>query len=117
MVEMIWSGKETILQHTCISDNGVLSTFDSRLGEVHKEMVIAELGRITTVPHRALISTPPNTFGMSWNADSVPDIIPQHQCPNDLMAEWKQIHFMYTCMTLVLLLLIPDLEEVLAGEN
>ena len=31
--------------------------------------------------HRALISTPLNTFGMNWNADCEPDLIAQNQCP------------------------------------
>ena len=43
--------------------------------------------------HRALTSTPSNTFGMNWNADCEPDLIAQHQCPTSRMfvAEWKQI--------------------------
>ena len=28
--------------------------------------------------HRALSSTPSNTFGMNWNADCEPDLIAQH---------------------------------------
>ena len=43
--------------------------------------------------HRALTSTPSNTFGMNCNADCQPDLIAQHQCPTTLMlvAEWKQV--------------------------
>ena len=44
--------------------------------------------------HRALTSTPSNTFGMNWNADYEPNLITQHQWPTSLMlyvAEWKQI--------------------------
>ena len=31
--------------------------------------------------HRALISTPSNTFEINWNADCEPGLIAQHQCP------------------------------------
>ena len=43
--------------------------------------------------HRALTSTPSNTFGMNWNADCEPGLIAQHQCLTSLMlvAEWKQV--------------------------
>jgi hypothetical protein len=45
--------------------------------------------------HRALTSTPSNTFGMSWNADWEPGLIAQHQrgpnLTNVLVAEWKQV--------------------------
>ena len=56
--------------------------------------------------HRALTSTPSNTFGspihrhkcvksnggMNWNGDCEPGLIVQHQCTTSLMlvAEWKQ---------------------------
>ncbi|KAK6304388.1 hypothetical protein J4Q44_G00249740 [Coregonus suidteri] len=35
--------------------------------------------------HRALTSTPSNTFGINWNADYEPGLITQHQCPTSLM--------------------------------
>ena len=35
--------------------------------------------------HRALTSTPSNTFGMNWNADCEPDLIAQHQSLNSIM--------------------------------
>ena len=38
--------------------------------------------------HRALTSTPSNTFGMNWNADCEPGLITQHQCPTSLMLLW-----------------------------
>ena len=38
--------------------------------------------------HRALTSTPLNTFGMNWNADCEPGLITQHQCPTSLMLLW-----------------------------
>ena len=43
--------------------------------------------------HRALTSTPSNTFGVNWNADCEPSLIAQHQCLTSLMlvAEWKQV--------------------------
>ena len=43
--------------------------------------------------HKALISTPTNTFGMNWNADYKPGLIAQHQGPTSLMlvAEWKEV--------------------------
>ena len=43
--------------------------------------------------HRALPSTPSNTFGINWNADCEPGLIAQHQCPTSLMlvAGWKQV--------------------------
>ena len=43
--------------------------------------------------HRALTSTPSNTFGRNWNADCEPCLIAKHHWPTSLMlvAEWKQI--------------------------
>ena len=44
--------------------------------------------------HRALTSTPSNTFGMNWKADCEPGLIAPNQLPdltNALMAEWKQV--------------------------
>ena len=44
--------------------------------------------------HRALTSTPSNTFGMNWNADCEPGLIAQTSVPdvtNALVAEWKQV--------------------------
>ena len=38
--------------------------------------------------HRALTSTPWNTFGMNWNVDCEPDQIAQHHCPTSLMLLW-----------------------------
>ena len=38
--------------------------------------------------HRALTSTPSNTFGMNWNANCEPGLIVQHQCPTSLMLLW-----------------------------
>ena len=38
--------------------------------------------------HRTLTSTPSNTFGMNWNADCEPGLIPQHQCPTSRMLFW-----------------------------
>ena len=35
--------------------------------------------------HRALTSTPLNTFRMNWSADCEPGLIAQHQCPTLLM--------------------------------
>ena len=47
-----------------------------------------------TGPHRALTSSPSNTFGINWNADCEPGLIAQHQSPTSLMlvAEWKKVH-------------------------
>ena len=43
--------------------------------------------------HRALTSTPSNTFGMNWNTNLEPGLIAQHQCLTSLMlvTEWKQV--------------------------
>jgi hypothetical protein len=38
--------------------------------------------------HRALTSTPSNTYGMNWNADCEPGLIAQHHCPTSLMLLW-----------------------------
>jgi hypothetical protein len=38
--------------------------------------------------HRALTSTPVNTFGINWNADCEPGLIAQHQGPTSLMLLW-----------------------------
>jgi hypothetical protein len=38
--------------------------------------------------HRALTSTPSNTFGMNWNPDCEPGLIAQHHCPTSLMLLW-----------------------------
>ena len=38
--------------------------------------------------HRALISTPSNTFGMNWNANCEPDIIAPYQCTTSRMFLW-----------------------------
>ena len=38
--------------------------------------------------HRALTSTPMNTFGMNWNANCEPGLIAQHQWPTSLMLLW-----------------------------
>ena len=42
--------------------------------------------------HRALTSTPLNTFGMNWNTDCEPGLIAKHQCLTSLMlvVEWKK---------------------------
>jgi hypothetical protein len=38
--------------------------------------------------HRALTSTPSNTFGMNWNADCKPSLITQQQRPTSQMLMW-----------------------------
>ena len=38
--------------------------------------------------HRALTSSPLNTFGMNWNANCEPCLIAQHQSPTSLMLFW-----------------------------
>ena len=38
--------------------------------------------------HRALTSTPSNTFGMNWDVDCELGLIAQHQCPTSLMLLW-----------------------------
>ena len=38
--------------------------------------------------HRALTTTPSNTFRMNWNADCEPGLITQHQCLTSLMLLW-----------------------------
>ena len=39
--------------------------------------------------HRALTSTPSNTFGMNRNADYEPNLIAQHHCPTSRMLLWQ----------------------------
>lgn len=41
--------------------------------------------------HRALNSTPSNTFGMTWNADCEPGFITEHLCLTSLMLLWLQM--------------------------
>ena len=38
--------------------------------------------------HRALTSTPSNTFGMNWNINCEPGQIAQHHCQTSLMLVW-----------------------------
>jgi hypothetical protein len=38
--------------------------------------------------HRALTSTPSNTFKMNWNANCEPGLIAHLQCPTSLMLLW-----------------------------
>ena len=41
-----------------------------------------------TCLHRALTSTPSNTFRMNWNVDYDPGLIAQRQCPTSRMLFW-----------------------------
>ena len=34
---------------------------------------------------------PNKNLGMNWTANCEPGLIPQHQCPNVVVAEWKQV--------------------------
>ena len=61
---------------------------------IHKWFVEICVWMNLTGLHRALTSTPSNTFGMNWNANCETALIAHHQCPdltNALVAEWKQI--------------------------
>ncbi|CDR00764.1 unnamed protein product [Oncorhynchus mykiss] len=81
-----------------ILDNSVVSTLWQQFGEgpflfqhgrapVHKARngLSRLLWKNLTGLHRALTSTPSNTFGMNWNADCDPGLIAQHQCPTSLI--------------------------------
>ena len=57
--------------------------------EVHTEIVLSRsVLKNWTGLHRALTSTPSNTFGINWNADCEPGLITQHQCSTSLMLLW-----------------------------
>ena len=87
-----------------ILDDSVLPTLWQQFGEgpflfqhdnapMHKSRSIqkwfVEIGvEDLTGLHRALTSTPSNTFGMNWNTECKPDLIAQHQCPTSLMLLW-----------------------------
>jgi hypothetical protein len=47
--------------------------------------------------HRALTSTPSNTFGMNWNTDCEPCLIHQHQCPTSPMLFKSNQTLFVTC--------------------
>uniref|UniRef100_A0AAZ3RCV3 Tc1-like transposase DDE domain-containing protein n=1 Tax=Oncorhynchus tshawytscha TaxID=74940 RepID=A0AAZ3RCV3_ONCTS len=87
-----------------ILDNSVHSTLWQQFGEgpflfqhdnapVHKARSILKLfveivWKNLTGLHRALTSTPSNTFWMNWCTDYEPGLIGQHQCPTSLMLLW-----------------------------
>ena len=54
----------------------------------HSDGLLRSVWQNLTGLHRALTSTPSNTFGMNWNADCEPHLITQHQCPTSLMLLW-----------------------------
>jgi hypothetical protein len=72
-----------------ILDNSVLPILWQQFGEgpflfQHDNAVYKNL----TGLHRALTSTPTNTFEINWKADCKPGLIAQHQCPTSLMLLW-----------------------------
>ena len=88
-----------------IPDNSLLLTLWQQFGEgpflfqhdnapMHKARPIQKccvaigVEELETGMHRALTSTPSNTFGMNWNADCEPSLIVQHQCLISLMLLW-----------------------------
>ena len=87
-----------------IQDDSVLPTLWQQFGEgsflfqhdndpMHKAVLYRNglsrsVWKNLTGLHRALTSTPSDTFGMNWNADCEPDLIAQHQCSTSLMLLW-----------------------------
>ena len=96
-------GNLNAIAYNDILDDSVLPTLWQQFGKgpmlfhhdnapVHKARSRSVWKNLTGL-HRALISTPSNTFGMNWNTDCKPGLIAQHQCLTSrmLMAEWKQV--------------------------
>ena len=102
--------KRNLNAYNDILDNSLLPTLLQQFGEgpflfqhdnapMHKARSIqkwlVEIGvENMTGMHRALTSTPSNTFEINWNTDCEPGLITQHQLPdltNALVAEWKQV--------------------------
>jgi hypothetical protein len=54
-------------------------------GDPYRNGLARSMWKNLTVLHRALTSTPSNTFGMNWNANCEPGLIAQHHCPTSLM--------------------------------
>ena len=101
MVGAIYSIFHHWLQHTVIfrqhgassfvfGEGPILSQHDNK-SKINVFLIL--VWKNLTGLHRALNSTPSNTFGMNWNSDCEPGLIAQHQCPTSLMlvAEWKQV--------------------------
>ncbi|CDQ86808.1 unnamed protein product [Oncorhynchus mykiss] len=54
----------------------------------HRNVLPRVVWKNLTGLHRALTSTPSNTFGMNWNAGCESGLIGQHQCPTSLIFLW-----------------------------
>ena len=54
----------------------------------YRNGLLSSVSKNLTGLHRALTSTPSNTFGINWNADGEPGLIAQHQCLTSLMLLW-----------------------------
>ena len=65
--------------------------------------------------HRALTSTPLNTFGMNWNSNYEPGLIALHQCPTSLMLLWHQS--VPAAMFQLLLEILPRRVEAVIAAN
>ena len=54
----------------------------------YRNDLLRSVWKNSTGLHRALTSTPSNTFGMNWNTDCEPHLMAQYQCPTSLMHLW-----------------------------
>jgi hypothetical protein len=80
---MVWDCFFVMVRANSTAYNDILD--DSVLQTLAKSV-----GKNFIAVHRALTSTPSNTFGMSWNTHCEPGVINQHPCLTSLM-EWKQV--------------------------
>ena len=74
--------------NSVMSPNTVFHIAVAKVRSIQKWFVKMEVWKNFTGLHKALTSTPSNTFGMNWNSDYEPG---QTDLTNALVTEWVQV--------------------------